>query len=63
MIRVQRLNNNWIIVTGANENAGFDRCWNGSAWTKRPSSAKRFATRIEAQAAIEREREKMESAA
>ena len=62
MIRIHRLNNKWIIVTGARSDAsiyGFDRCWTGDRWSKRPGSAKKFPTRIEAQA----EAHRMEKAA
>jgi hypothetical protein len=65
MIRVHHLNNTWIIVTGARESvsgtSSFDRCWTGSGWTTRPSSAKKYATRIEAEAEIERSNEQMRS--
>ena len=60
MIRLQRLNNTYIIVRGSRGGPieGFEYCWTGERWTIQLSFAKRFPTRIEAQAELERCQEK-----
>jgi hypothetical protein len=52
-MRVHRLNNKWIIVKGE-RSGSFEQCWTGRQWSSRVSSAKKFATRLEAQAEIDR---------
>ena len=66
MIHIRRLNNTWIIVSGARQTAakivGFGRCWTGERWSKQPSFAKRFPTRIEAEAELDRHRDELQLA-